>query len=152
MAPLIRMRARLRTERGAELIEMALVVPLLMLIIMGIIDFGFMFRKLNVVTNAAREGARAGVLPGYSDPENVRQRVQQYMDAAGMGITCDSADCSVVSPVISIPAPTGTFNARDVRVTIFHHFTFLRPFAAFAPSFSSIALTGRSVMRVEAGS
>ena len=56
-------RRRVRHERGAELIEMALVLPLLMLIIMGIMDFGFLFREMSVVTNAAREGARAGILP-----------------------------------------------------------------------------------------
>ena len=46
------------SERGAELIEFALVFPLLLLIVLGIVDFGFMFQRLEVVTNAAREGAR----------------------------------------------------------------------------------------------
>ena len=58
---------RLRSERGAELIEFALVLPLLMFIILGLVDFGFMFQRFEVVTNAAREGARIAVLPGYVD-------------------------------------------------------------------------------------
>jgi Flp pilus assembly protein TadG len=99
MAPLTGVRNRLRQERGAELIEMALVLPLLLLIIMGIIDFGFMFREMNVVTNAAREGARAGILPDYGDAD-VQARVQQYMTAAGIGVTCPSAECVVLSPDI----------------------------------------------------
>ena len=45
-----------RGERGAELIEFALVLPLLLLLVLGIVDFGFMFQRLEVVTNAAREG------------------------------------------------------------------------------------------------
>ena len=56
---------RLKTERGAELIEFALVFPLLLFIILGIVDFGFLFQRMEVVTNAAREGARIAVLPGY---------------------------------------------------------------------------------------
>jgi hypothetical protein len=52
--------------------------------------------------------------------------------------------------VIDVTAPSGTFQARDVRVTIFHDWTFLSPFAAmFGGSFSSVALSGRSVMSVE---
>jgi Flp pilus assembly protein TadG len=150
MASLISIRRRIRQERGAELIEMALVLPLLMLVIMGIIDFGFLFREMSVVTNAAREGARAGVLPDYSADANVSNRVQQYLNASGISVTCPSADCVVASPTISVPAPTGTFNARDVRVTIFHQFSFLGPIAAlFGGSYSSVALTGRAVMRVE---
>jgi Flp pilus assembly protein TadG len=151
MASLMSIRRRLRLERGAELIEMALVLPLLMLIIMGIIDFGFLFREMSVVTNAAREGARAGVLPDYSADANVSNRVQQYLNASGISVTCPSADCVVSSPTIAI-TPTGypSYNARDVRVTIFHQFSFLGPIAALVGgSYSSVALTGRAVMRVE---
>ena len=152
MAPLSALRNRVRQERGAELIEMALVLPLLLLIVMGIFDFGFMFREMSVVTNAAREGARAGILPDYESDANVVARVQQYFDASGIDVTCGSADCIVQSPVIDVTAPSGTFEARDVRVTIFHDWTFLSPIATFfGGSFTSVALSGRAVMRVEAG-
>ena len=149
MAPLSALRNRLRQERGAELIEMALVLPLLLLIIMGIIDFGFMFREMNVVTNAAREGARAGILPGYDDAD-IDARVQQYMSAAGISVTCPSADCVVLKPVVNVTVPSGTFPARDVRVTIFHDWTFLGPISTLVGgSFSSVALSARAVMRAE---
>ena len=150
MAPLTRVPNRLRSERGAELIEMALVLPLLLLIIMGVIDFGFMFREMNIVTNAAREGARAGILPEYDADANVTNRVQQYLQASGIDVTCPSADCVVTSPVVDITAPTGTFEAREVRVVIFHDWTFLSPISAmFGGSFTSVSLSGRSVMRLE---
>ncbi len=64
MAQLARFRRR-SPATGAELIEMALVLPILLLLVAGIMDFGFLFLRFEVVTNAAREGARVAVLPGY---------------------------------------------------------------------------------------
>ena len=62
---------RLRSQRGAELIEFALIFPLLLLLMLGIVDFGFMFQRFEVLTNATREGARLAVLPGYDNAANV---------------------------------------------------------------------------------
>jgi Flp pilus assembly protein TadG len=49
---------RLNGERGASLVEMALVAPFLLLILLGIIEFGYTFGEFNEVRHAAREGAR----------------------------------------------------------------------------------------------
>ena len=59
-------RSRWASEDGAELIEFALVLPMLLLVVLGIAEFGFIFQRYEVLTNAAREGARIAVLPGYS--------------------------------------------------------------------------------------
>src|SRR5512139_1246275 len=69
---------RARTERGAALLEMALTLPLLLLVCVGILEFGRAYQTWQVITNAAREGARIAVLPGMDDAA-VRSRVQQYM-------------------------------------------------------------------------
>ena len=53
-----RLRTRTASERGAELIEFAFILPLLLFVVVGIIDFGFLFRDYEILTNAAREGAR----------------------------------------------------------------------------------------------
>jgi Flp pilus assembly protein TadG len=47
-------------ERGTALVEFALVLPLLLVLVMGIIDFGRAFQTVVTLTNAAREGARLG--------------------------------------------------------------------------------------------
>ena len=54
-----------RRERGAAAVEMAIVLPLLLLIVGGIIDFGRFFYTQNIVVNAAREGARSRAM-GYT--------------------------------------------------------------------------------------
>jgi Flp pilus assembly protein TadG len=49
-----------RSERGAAVVEFALVLPLLLMLVLGAIDWGWYFYLREVVTNAAREGARVG--------------------------------------------------------------------------------------------
>jgi Flp pilus assembly protein TadG len=71
------------SETGAELVEFAIVLPLLLLVLFGIIDFGMLFHRYQVVTNAAREGARVAVLPLYTDAD-VITRVTQYLTTAGL--------------------------------------------------------------------
>ena len=63
-----RLVRRWRSDEGAQLVEFALVLPLLLLIVLGIVEFGFMFQRYEVITNAAREGARMGVLPDTATP------------------------------------------------------------------------------------
>ena len=46
-------------ERGAAAVEFGLLLPLLMLLVMGIVEYGLVFSRQHVLTNAAREGARA---------------------------------------------------------------------------------------------
>jgi Flp pilus assembly protein TadG len=71
------------SESGAELVEFAIVLPLLLLVLFGIVDFGMLFHRYQVVTNAAREGARIAVLPLYDDSD-VIARVSQFLTAAGL--------------------------------------------------------------------
>jgi Flp pilus assembly protein TadG len=63
------MRIRDRGERGAAAVEFALVLPVLLMIVLGTIDWGWYFFVSQVVTNAAREGARVGSLTAY-DPDD----------------------------------------------------------------------------------
>lgn len=51
------------SEAGQDLVEYALVLPLLLLLIFGIVEFSLVFMDYNTIANAAREGARAATLP-----------------------------------------------------------------------------------------
>lgn len=55
-----------RTERGAAIVEFALVVPIFLLLVMGIIDFGFAFNDYNSVRQGVREGARQVVVADWN--------------------------------------------------------------------------------------
>jgi Flp pilus assembly protein TadG len=99
MAALTRASARWSGESGAELIEFALALPLLLLVVLGIVDFGFLFQRYEVVTNAAREGARVAVLPNYVDSDVVT-RVDQYLTVGGLTGAHDAPVIAHSAPVI----------------------------------------------------
>ena len=71
-------------QRGVSTVEMAIVLPLLLVLILGTIEYGWMFLHAQQVTNAARQGARTAVLP-YSTNTTVETAVGSLMTAAGMG-------------------------------------------------------------------
>ena len=144
------LRRRLRSERGAELIELALVLPILLLVFAGIVDFALMFQRFLTVSNAAREGARIAVLPGYTQTD-VQNRVTQYV-REGIGDNTVSPT-AVLTPVSdrSAWARRRPFPAAQVTVTMTHTYLFLGPVSGLlgGGSFSSITLSARSTMRIE---
>jgi len=144
-----RLLRRRGSERGAELIELALVLPILLLVFAAIVDFALMFQRFLVVSNAAREGARIAVLPGYTLPD-IQNRVTVYV-REGIGDNT-AAPVTVLTPVsIDPPGPTPAFAAARVRVTLTHTYLFLGPVSGFfgGGSFSSITLAAGSTMRIE---
>jgi Flp pilus assembly protein TadG len=137
---------RLSSERGAELVEFALTFPLLLLVVLGIIDMGLILQRYEVITNAAREGARVSVLPGYGDPEIVA-RVNQYLQ--GTGLEPDTID--PVVPVRSqISAGGYCINVVAVTVSYDHPFFFLAGIGNFfGSSFGTKKVSSTSTMRSE---
>jgi Flp pilus assembly protein TadG len=153
---------RIRSERGAELIEMMLVTPILLMFLAGIFDFGMLFRSWEVVTNAAREGARIGTLPNYAN-EDIVARVQQYMQSGGVadacteqtlsGNACPPSACSVCVEVkndLTLPSG-GTFTGIQVTVVSTQNMSTLSWISAIVGgSFGSVKVGSTSLMRSEA--
>ena len=87
------MRTRIQTieQRGAVLLEFAVVLPILLIFFVGVVDFGLILREYQVLQNAAREGARLSMMDQYriaggSTParrnairDTIRQRVVDYL-------------------------------------------------------------------------
>ena len=141
-----RTRHLARSESGAELIEFSLTLPLLLLIVLGIIEFGFVFREYEVVTNAAREGARIAILPGYADAD-VTARVNDYLTTAGL-----DTDLATVDPGTATPTPVGSVcvSMKPVTVTYQHAVPFLGGIMTyFGSSLGTLTLSATSSMRTE---
>jgi Flp pilus assembly protein TadG len=70
------LKGRWKNDRGATIVEFSIVLPLLLLLIFGIIDFGLLLYNKQILTNACREGARAGVQ--QAAPPGVTQSPNRY--------------------------------------------------------------------------
>ena len=143
-------RNRRDGERGAALLEMALTLPLMLLVAIGIVEFGRAYQTWQVLTNAAREGARIAVLPGIDDA-TVTTRVQTYMSD---GQLPNSATATInITRNNTIAIGTGTTTAS--RVTVNYPFTFmmLQPIAQLVDPRSTagapLTMTASALMRNE---
>ena len=126
-----------------------MVLPMLLLVVAATVDFGLLFQRFLTVSNAAREGARIAVLPGYSQTD-VQNRVTQYV-REGIGDNT-LTPTTVVTPVsIDPPGATPAFPAAQVTVTLTHSYFFIGPVSGMlgGGSFSAITLSARSTMRIE---
>ena len=71
-------------RRGTTLVEAAIVVPLLLLLTFGLLEYGWLFIKSQQLGNAAREGARLAATPDATNA-TVNARISSLMSDAGMG-------------------------------------------------------------------
>lgn len=147
------------SEEGAQLIEFALVLPMLLLVVLGIAEFGFLFQRYEVVTNAAREGARMAVLPGYSTAIGqaaVRTRVQAYVAAGRVPTAAGTPGNPVVTladAAIEVGGGLPPVNVKRVTVTYTHTYMFIAGIAGlFGAEYTTVPLTAVAEMRTEAGS
>jgi Flp pilus assembly protein TadG len=144
----VRLPARVRSESGAELVEFALVLPMLLLVLGGIVDFGLLLQRQQVVTNAAREGARLAVV-NYPDGD-VQERVRQFVQQ-GLNNTTLAPTTTVTTQRITLPSGAA-FDAKRIDVSLTGQFLILGPIVSLAGgggSFGTITMTATTTMRVE---
>jgi Flp pilus assembly protein TadG len=139
-----------RSDHGAELIEMAIVTPILLLLVFGIVDFGFMFQRYVVLTNAAVEGARVATMPGYTAAD-AQARVQSYV-ANSLPTTVTATAAAI--PVVLPGSGGGTWPGMQVTVTHVYTLQYIAPMIRLVggTSAANVTLTARSTMRSQIGS
>ena len=131
--------------------ETALTLPLVLLVTVGIFEFGRAYQVFQVCTNAAREGARLAVLPGTTDTD-VKNRVTAYIKA---GQVTQSPDPTWVVIDHTKTVSIGGTNAPATQVTINYPFTFivLNPVVKLVSHTSSVGsaftMSTTSLMRNE---
>jgi Flp pilus assembly protein TadG len=117
-------QARRRGDRGASLLEFAIIAPIFFLLVFGIIDFGFTFNDMQSIRQGAREGAREAVVKnfgtdvdcGLNGPAaaaigDVKAMICQTKERAGLG------DSLRVSVKVTAVAPAG-FKNNSVKVCV----------------------------------
>jgi Flp pilus assembly protein TadG len=93
-----RLFSRPSGQRGAELFEFALVLPVLLMLLLGIIWMGRAYNVYQTITRAAREGARYAVLPNCATCGNVYVDTYSTLDSCLSGTT--NVFTNYVSPVL----------------------------------------------------
>lgn len=137
----------LRREWGQALPEFALVIPVLILILMGVFDFGRAFYAYSAISNGAREGARYGVinptsrdadgLPPY-EPDTIEGR------AVAQGFALDPNEFDV-----DVATPTGTDQGDPLTVTVRFNFRAATPIIDVIWGGGPLTLRAEATMLIE---
>ena len=129
-------------ERGAVAAEFALLLPVILLILFGTIEFGMIMYSREVITNASREGARAGIIQVSPKPTVVAITTIATTYLTGTGINPANVTIAVTG--------AGGANPATLTVTATYRYPWLIPYIPTVLGFPRpLPLTGQTIMRHE---
>jgi len=142
------------TEIGQSLVEFSLVLPIFLVLIFGLVDFGRAFYTWLIVTEAAREGARAAAV--QSDASTVNAKIYASF-CSQTGTPPPASSCSIDdSPSVFQITPTNIQGPRgqEVTIDIAYTFTFVTPISGLlqmigGSSLATPTISAHSAMRLE---
>lgn len=164
------MKARLRRtdDRGASAVEFALVVPLLLVLLFGIINFGVLFSQQLTMNNSVREGARRAVVGDPNAPRSCAQIITSVRnELAALALDPDEVDVQITTDgfTSSQPCPggfvssygsggdnipcKGSYNDGDAGSLVVEARYESDILVSFPPFPTSLTLTSKAVYRCE---
>ena len=143
------MNMNIKNQKGAAAIEFALISPILFILVFGIIEFSIALYDKAMITNASREGARAGIVYNFPNPisdAEIRTVVSNYCAAHLISFGGGSA----VSTTFPIRG-TSTGQLLAVRVTYAYNYIVLPDLSRlFGGTITGpLTLEAETVMRME---
>ena len=133
--------SRYKQQCGSATVEMAIILPLLLLLVFGTAEFGIALYRQEVLTNASREGARAGIVlstPAVTTAQ-IQSAVTNYLTSAGW---------NAALATVTATGAGGAFGTNvTVTVTYDTSFSVLNALVPGIPATKT--LTGQTVMRHE---
>ena len=134
---------KINNQNGAALVEFAIVLPVLLMLIFGMIEFSILLYDKAMITNASREGARAGIVysPTPVTKEKIELTVNNYLQTHLISLGGASA------PTIIAGQCTGTGAPLTVTVTYPYNFLVLPNFVQSLSG--TLTLSAQTVMRCE---
>lgn len=155
-------RMKLKNQKGAAALEFAIVLPLLVVLVAGIIEFSLLLYDKQVITNASREGARLGIVQAV--PRVPRKEIWQvalhycgnYLVTFGAKTTpeiipgCeDTNGDGTIDEDTECNGQICTKFGDDLTVTVTYDYRFL-VIPNFIPGFNKpLRLTAQTVMKCE---
>ena len=126
-----------KNDRGAAIIEFAIALPILVILLLGIIEFGWVLNGYITITGAAREGARVAIVGG--DYDDVKDAVDRHIESLpSLSLEEDSPDISEATDV-----------GDELTVTLKGSLPLLIGFFEFLGNEGNFEYTAQSTMRRE---
>jgi hypothetical protein len=144
-------RDLIRDKKGAAMAELAIVLPILLVVLFGIIECGLILYDKAVITNGSREGARAGIVfranatTGNYQPytvTDIQGVVNTYLDNGNRLIP-------PAAPSITVPDGICTGTAFPLRVRVAYNYNFFVLPNLITSLTGPINLVGETIMRCE---
>ena len=139
----------LQNNRGVAAVELAICLPILTLLVFGSIEFGLLFYNEQVITNASREGARAGIV-AETKTEDIKLIVENYCSGKLINLNGSSeldSDLIITNPDED---PEDGFPDPDLNNDIFVRVSYKYNFLlASILGFTDKTLSAQTIMRME---
>ena len=131
-----------RGERGQALLEFALVVPILLLLLLGVVEFARAWNVYEILTDAAREGARQAVVDNPAIGEG--DVVNLIREAGGRaGIVIDPGNVQITG------FHSGRGNTTTVRIEFDHELQWIGPLLGVFLDDTNVTMVTEFAMRNE---
>jgi Flp pilus assembly protein TadG len=143
-----------RSDSGQAIVEFALVLPILIILLLGITDFGIALYDQAVITNASREGARAGIKfmtdsDGNYSPLSltaIQTVVHDYWQPRLIAFDGNTPDPAIAQTTGTSPEYGGNGHV-DVTVTYTHKFLAIPSFLGMLNN--TVTMNVKTIMRLE---
>jgi len=138
----------IKNQKGAAAVEFAIVLPLLVLLFMGICEFGLLWYNSQIIINASREGARAGIARGvdFKNDSDVEDIVIAYCNQRLIDFIGNTVEADDITLSPNNNRSTSAFG-DDFTVQVTYSYTFLVP--SLFNLGTTKTLTGRTLMKME---
>ena len=136
------------SDRGQSLVELALTLPLLMLVLLGVLDLGRLFLGYVTVANASREGARYGMTNSADCVSNGCANIkgQAVNEAGGLITTANvTVECASFSNPTNYGACSSPQPGDRIRVTVQYNFKFE---TLYLFGFANMTLSDKTIMAI----
>jgi Flp pilus assembly protein TadG len=132
----------MRSDRSQSVVEFALVAPLFLVLIMGIIDFGLGFGSYVQLKNAAREGARYAVVG--NPPGSYPADCTGSMTTSVIGHVCIAVNDLNLADLqsVSVQYPNGQASGNSVVVTAHYRYRLITPLGGLVTFFTGGSFPG----------
>lgn len=139
---------KLKSQKGGSALEFAIVLPILLLLVLGIFEFGILLYNQAVITNACREGARAGIVKDGPYGSAVQaSKIKEIVTNDCSRLIPPATPDVTFSPNSSAPCSSGF--GTDLTVTVTYHHNYLALPTFVGSLVGGTDLTAVSVMRCE---